>query len=114
MIDVHNQETTEYDLPRFITGGISTGEFTLSVDGTLLAGGFSQYLHVIDYHARKLIRSLPLPPGLIAPECQISPDNRWLAAVCQKSQKNAQGGWDHELVLWDMQSFMNPGEPSDR
>lgn len=111
-IDVQNGETTEYDLPRFIIGRFSTGQFTLSEDGTLLAGGFSKYLHVIDYHARKLIHSFPLPPGLIAPKCQISPDNRWLAAVCQKSQKNAQGGWDHELVLWDMQSFMNPGEPS--
>ncbi|MCH7547715.1 MAG: hypothetical protein IID30_15055 [Planctomycetes bacterium] len=112
MIDVRNGETTEFNLPRLRFGQLGIGKFTLSEDGTLLAGGFSKYIHVIDYHARKLIHSFPLPPGLIAPKCQISPDNRWLAAVCQKSQKNAQGGWDHELVLWDMQSFMNPGEPS--
>ncbi|MCZ6835443.1 MAG: hypothetical protein O7G85_06685 [Planctomycetota bacterium] len=105
LIDVLNQETHEFSPFRSI-GRVSMENFSMSEDGTLLVGGFHKYVHLIDFHAQKTIKSLPLPPGLAAPHFWISPDNRWLGAVCLKTGRNMKGGFDHELVLWDLQSIL--------
>ena len=86
-----------------------------SADGRILAVPSHGAVLVRDTVAKSWVARLEHPSDVYAPRPWVSPDGRWVAAVCQKNV-SPQGttvapgsrgaGFTHELTIWDLRSVL--------
>jgi hypothetical protein len=95
-VDLDSGETIGTVMLPVLGGG--TGGLARSKGGRYLVIGDGRGLLVRDTEAKMWCVRLTLPASLYGPRPSVSPDGRWIAAVCQGSNKS----FFRRVVVWDL------------